>query len=211
MDWISVFGNLSFVLTAISFLMKDMIRLRLVALLSGAFGIVFNTFVAEDPLWLVIFWLTIFMLINLSMLTSTYLKNKSAKFSDDEKELFAALFPELSPFEFFQLIRAGTWQRESKEILFIKAGNNNDKVALIWQGKARIIKKGAEIAELRRGSFLGELSYVKNSVPDADVVLEPGCALLVWKHEELKRWLQSYRDAAPVLNQLLTSDLAAKL
>ena len=211
MDWISVFGNLSFTLTAVSFLMKDMIRLRLIALLSGVFGIIFNFFVAEDPLWLVIFWLTVFMLINLYMLISTYLKNKSAKFSKDEKELFAALFPELSPFEFFRLIRAGTWLSESKELLFIKAGNKNDKVALIWHGKARVIKKGTEIAELRRGSFLGELSYVKNSFPEADVVLEPGSTLLVWKHEELRQWLQAYRDAAPILQQLLTSDLAAKL
>ena len=211
MDWISVFGNLSFILTAVSFLMKDMIRLRLIAVVSGVFGITFNSSVAEEPLWLVIFWISVFMLINIYMLISTYLKNKSAKFSDDEKELFEILFPELSPFEFLRLIKAGTWQRESKELLFIKAGNVNDKVALIWHGTAKVIKQGDEIAELRRGSFLGELSYFKNSVPDADVVLEPGSVVLVWKHEELRRWLQAYRDAAPVFNQLLTSDLAAKL
>ena len=211
MDWISVFGNLSFALTAMSFLMKDMVRLRLIALLSGVFGIIFNSFVAENPLWLVIFWLTIFMLINLYMLISTYLKNKSAKFSQDEQEVFAELFPKLSPFEFFRLVGAGSWLKASKETLFIKAGDENDKVALVWEGKARVIKDGTGIAELKRGAFLGELSYVKNTIPKADVVLEPGSKVLVWKHEDLRQWLLAYRDAAPVLQQLLTSDLAAKL
>ena len=110
METISIFGNLSFALSALSFLMQDMSRLRLIAIVSAVFGIFYNYNVTESPLWLVIFWLSTFMTINLWMLVAEHIRNKSAKFNKDEQELFETLFPELSAFEFLQLLNAGSWK-----------------------------------------------------------------------------------------------------
>ena len=211
MDWVSAFGNLSFALSAFSFLMKDMVRLRIIAILSAIFGLIFNYFVATEPLWLVIFWLSLFLVINLYMVISVFLKNKSAKFNADEKEMFETLFSELSPFEFLQLTNAATWLDQSEKNLFIKEGEKNEKLALIWSGKATVMRNGVEITKLGRGSFIGELSYFNDSIPKANVLIEKGCKLLVWEHEKLRAWLHDYQDAAPVFNKLITSDLAAKI
>ena len=174
MEIISIFGNLSFALSALSFLMQDMSRLRLIAIVSAVFGIFYNYNVVESPLWLVIFWLSTFLTINLSMLVAEHIRNKSAKFNKDEQELFETLFPELSAFEFLQLLNAGSWQTIYSRERFISAQKENLKLALIWRGQAKVLKGKEVAANLKRGTLIGEISFLTGEKPSADVVLDKG-------------------------------------
>ena len=140
MEIISIFGNLSFALSALSFLMHDMSRLRMIAIISALFGIFYNYNVTDSPLWLVIFWLSTFLGINLSMLATEYFRNKSAKFDANEQELFETLFSELSAFEFLQLLKAGSWTSLRSQERFIIAQQKNVKLGLIWRGQAKVLK-----------------------------------------------------------------------
>ena len=211
METISIFGNLSFALSALSFLMQDMSRLRLIAIVSAVFGIFYNYNVTETPLWLVIFWLSTFMTINLSMLVAEHIRNKSAKFNKDEQELFETLFPELSAFEFLQLLNAGSWKTIRSRERFISAQKENFKLALIWRGQAKVLKGKKVAANLKRGTLIGEISFLTGEKPTADVLLEPGSLIFAWDHEKLRRWLSKNSDAASIFQRLITSDLAAKI
>ena len=211
METISIFGNLSFALSALSFLMQDMSRLRLIAIVSAVFGIFYNYNVTESPLWLVIFWLSTFLTINLSMLVTGHIRNKSAKFNKDEQELFETLFPELSAFEFLQLLNAGSWKTIRSREKFISAKKENFKLALIWRGQANVLKGKKVAANLKRGTLIGEISFLTGEKPTADVLLEPGSLILAWDHEKLRRWLSKNSDAASIFQRLITSDLAAKI
>ena len=211
MEVISIFGNLSFALSALSFLMQDMSRLRLIAIVSAMFGVFYNYNVAENPLWLVIFWLSTFMTINLSMLVAEHIRNKSAKFNKDEQELFETLFPELSAFEFLQLLNAGSWKTIRSRERFISAQKLNFKLALIWRGQAKVLKGKKVAANLKRGTLIGEISFLTGEKPTADVLLEPGSLIFAWDHEKLRRWLSKNSDAASIFQRLITSDLAAKI
>ena len=211
METISIFGNLSFALSALSFLMQDMSRLRLIAIVSAMFGVFYNYNVAESPLWLVIFWLSTFMTINLSMLVAEHIRNKSAKFNKDEQELFETLFPELSAFEFLQLLNAGSWKTIRSRERFISAQKENFKLALIWRGQAKVLKGKKVAANLKRGTLIGEISFLTGEKPTADVLLESGSLVLVWDHEKLRQWISKNSDAAISFQRLMTSDLAAKI
>ena len=211
MEVISIFGNLSFALSALSFLMQDMSRLRLIAIVSAMFGVFYNYNVAESPLWLVIFWLSTFLTINLSMLVAEHIRNKSAKFNNDEQELFETLFPELSAFEFLQLLNAGSWKTIRSRERFISAQKENFKLALIWRGQAKVLKGEKFAANLKRGTLIGEISFLTGEKPTADVLLEPGSLIFAWDHEKLRRWLRKNSDAASIFQRLITSDLAAKI
>ena len=211
METISIFGNLSFALSALSFLMQDMSRLRLIAIVSAVFGIFYNYNVTESPLWLVIFWLSTFLTINLSMLVTEHIRNKSAKFNKDEQELFETLFPELSAFEFLQLLNAGSWKTIRSRERFISAQKENFKLALIWRGQAKVLKGKKVLANLKRGTLIGEISFLTGEKPTADVLLERGSLILAWDHEKLRRWLSKNSDAASIFQRLITSDLAAKI
>ena len=211
MEIISFFGNLSFALSALSFLMNDMSRLRLIAIMSALLGIFYNYNVTDSPLWLVIFWLSTFLTINLSMLATEHIRNKSAQFDEDEQELFETLFPELSPFEFLQLLNAGSWKAIHSRERFISARQENFKLGLIWRGQAKVLKENEVAAHLKRGTFIGEVSFLTGEKPTADVLLESGSLVLVRDHKKLRQWISKNFDAAISFQRLMTSDLAAKI
>ena len=65
LSFVDAVGHLSFVLSALSFIMRDMLMLRSVALVSAAVGIYYNYAIPAGPLWLVIFWLSVFSAIHI--------------------------------------------------------------------------------------------------------------------------------------------------
>lgn len=65
MEWVfSAVGHLSFALSAAGYLTADIVRLRVLAVCSVVLGIVFNATLATGPLWITIFWLSIFLVAN---------------------------------------------------------------------------------------------------------------------------------------------------
>ncbi len=72
MTTIDLVGHFAFLIVALSLAMKDIIFLRILGILSGFVGIFYNYFVTTDPLWIPIVWLSIFIVINISMISLFY-------------------------------------------------------------------------------------------------------------------------------------------
>ena len=145
------------------------------------------------------------------MLATELIRNKSAQFDEDEQELFETLFPELSPFEFLQLLNAGSWITIRSRERFISARQENFKLGLIWRGQAKVLKENEVAAHLKKGTFIREISFLTGEKPTADVLLESGSLVLVWDHEKLRQWISKNSDAAISFQRLMTSNLAAKI
>ncbi|SVD43213.1 uncharacterized protein METZ01_LOCUS396067, partial [marine metagenome] len=79
-------GHLSFGLTALSFIMRDILVLRVLAIASCCFGIVYNYFLPAGPLWLVIFWISVFAVIYIVNVVLLCIQNRGITFSDEERE-----------------------------------------------------------------------------------------------------------------------------
>lgn len=60
----AVAGNLAFILNAGSLWMKDIVWLRIVALLASTCFVIYSATVAGGPLYLMIIWSFVFMAIN---------------------------------------------------------------------------------------------------------------------------------------------------
>ena len=72
--------------------------------------------------------------------------------------------------------------------------------------------KGQEVAaNLKKGTLIGEISFLTGEKPTADVVIERGSLVLVWDHEKLRKWISTNSDAAKSFQRMMTSDLAAKI
>jgi hypothetical protein len=87
MTLIDMVGHLSFLIIAFSLLMRDIILLRILSIGSGVIGIYYNFFVAREPLWVPIIWLTVFMGINVYMIVMFYLSNRRSGLSADDLEI----------------------------------------------------------------------------------------------------------------------------
>ena len=64
MNIATISGHLAFGLIAFSFLVKDILYLRVVSILASLFSVFYNYTIPEEPLWLAINWNFIFIAVN---------------------------------------------------------------------------------------------------------------------------------------------------
>ena len=64
MTMLEAVGHISFALGAVSYWVRDEIWLRSLLILSFATGLIYNAMPPVGPLWLVLFWLAVYVVIN---------------------------------------------------------------------------------------------------------------------------------------------------
>ncbi len=204
-------GNLSFALTAFSFYVKDILALRALSILSGAVGVLYNYFIFQGPLWLVIFWLCVFMLINALRIAHLVMERRSVSFSDEERELHETIFRRFSPVEFMKLLRLGEWHEAGPGTVLAVEGEEVDSLKLIYNGEVVIEKDGAEVARSRDGTLIGEMSFIQGGAATATVKAAGPTRYLAWPKEELRKLLQRNPAMNVAMNSVFSIDLTKKL
>ena len=79
-------GHLAFGLIAFSFLVKDILWLRVVSILASLFSVFYNFYIPAEPMWLAINWNIIFVLVNIYHIAVIIYEKRPVKMSSKEKE-----------------------------------------------------------------------------------------------------------------------------
>ena len=204
-------GHLTFVLIAISFLVKDILRLRFLSIIASITGIAYNFYVPARPLWLVIYWNIAFMIINIVQIAIIIKERGAVHFSDEEKELYETLFKNFAPFEFMKLLRVGKWMVAEKDRVLIVEKEPLDKVMLIYNGLVCVEIGGETITHLKDGDFIGEMSYITGGVASATVRAVEPTRYLAWVKEDLRQLLNRNPSMRFAMQNVLSTDLTKKL
>ncbi len=204
-------GNLSFGLTAVSFYVRDMLALRAISILAGAIGVLYNYFLPQGTLWLVIFWLCVFMAINALRIAHLVIERRGVSFSEEERELFETVFKNFAPVEFMKLLRLGVWRSAEVDAILAIEGEAVDELTLIYNGEVIIEKGGAEIARSRDGTMIGEMSFIQGGNATATVRTARPTRCLVWPTSELRKLLQRNPTMDIAMNTVFSLGLARKL
>lgn len=204
-------GNLSFGLTAVSFYVRDMLALRAISIVAGAVGVLYNYFLPQGTLWLVIFWLCVFILINAFRIGHLIIERRGVSFSDEERELFETVFKNFAPVEFMKLLRLGEWRsREADQVLAVE-GEAVEELTLIYNGEVIVEKGGAEISRSRDGAMIGEMTFIQGGHATATVRAARPTRYIAWSQEELKKLLKRNPTMDIALSTVFSIDLTRKL
>ena len=160
-SYIWVIGHLAFFLTAVSFLLKDIILLRGIAVVSSIVGISYNYFSVSGPNWLPIFWLSIFAIINAFRIIGILREKLSINFSEEEKELFETVFSNFNAVEYMKLFRTAEWKNIPAGTTIAREGEQLDGVYMLYNGEVSVERSGTEIGTSRDGALIGEMSFIK--------------------------------------------------
>jgi hypothetical protein len=209
---LDIVGHLSFGLTAISFLMRDILLLHMFAAASGVLGLTYNYFIPEGPLWLVLFWLAIFTLINLTRIIMLTIEKSTIQFSEDERDLYQTLFRKFSPLEFLKLMRLAEWRIAAEGEVLAREDEPVDSLKLIYNGAATVSRDGAELARLRDGNFIGEVTFLQNTAnATATVTAARTTRYLAWSKDELRKLLRRNPAMDTAMSTVIQVDLTGKL
>lgn len=208
---LDITGHLSFILIAVSISLRDMLALRVVSVLSGVIGIVYNYFIPAGPLWLVIFWTALFAAIHLYRITDLLRERRRVQFSDEERELYQTVFRNFAPVEFMKLLNLAEWRHAEPGTELARQDQAQSELALIYNGEVSVSRDGEQIARSRDGTLVGEMSFIGGGNASATVVTLRPTRYLVWQQQALRDLLRRNPTMDIAMQSVFNIDLVRKL
>jgi hypothetical protein len=184
-------GHLAYTLIFFSFLVRRILWLRILAIVAGVASITYNYNISGEPLWIPIKWNVLFITTNVIHIGLILRDKASVKFHGRIKEIYQERFQNFSPMEFKKLLDLAYTRSEPRNKILIKENKNLGAMFLILEGKCSVQASGVELAELGKGDFVGEMSYLTDSASTADVVTKTQIRYLYWDTEKLTKFLSS--------------------
>jgi hypothetical protein len=197
------------VLYLISYLVKDILWLRVLTVVAGAVLLAFYV-LQPVPLWPAIGWNTLFLLINARQIHLLLLERRPVVLPAEALRLHRLAFRSLTPREFANLLRVGAWEDIPAGERFVRRGEALDRVMVIVDGKVDVKTEG-NVVVLGPGRFVGEMSYITGAAPQADVAAAEPTRIVAWPQSELRAFLAKNAELRAMMQMVIGEDLVAKL
>ncbi len=211
MSWADLFGNLSDALIALSYLMTSMLWLRILATLGLATEAVYFYVVGSTTLWVAIVWSMVFMAINVAQLTRLVRELRSMKLIGSERCLKDKTFLPFSLLSFRRLMKAGRIQTLAAGTLLTVQEAPVTHVRVLVDGMASVVVDGIEVATIRAGGIVGEMSLLTGEAASATVTVTHEARSFEITCDELNDLLFEHEDLSAEFHQSVGSALCAKL
>ena len=211
MDLASLAGHLAFGLIAFSFLVKDILWLRVVSILASLFSVFYNYFIPIDPMWLAINWNIVFVLVNIYHIAVIIYEKRPVHMDDKNNELYETLFKDLTPVEYLKISKAACWKTYQPDDVVIRQQHLVPDLILIYNGTIDVKVDDNKVAELRDGEFVGEMSFLTEKSATATCVVKHTTECLVWKQKEFKELLKRNPSLYFSLQTLLSAQVSSNL
>lgn len=211
MNYFQWAAHVASILTMLAYLVKDILWLRFLTIFACIAGICFNYFVPASPLWAVIYWNVVFIAINAVQIGIIVKERSGVHFTPEEKELYETLFKSFAPFEFMKLLRIGRWCKADKGQVLAIESEPLENVMLIYNGLVSVESRGRNIAQLKDGSFIGEISFISGGTATANVKAIEPTRYLSWPKRDINSLLNRNPSMRFAMQSVLSTDLSKKL
>jgi hypothetical protein len=211
MTSLEIVGHASFAIGAVSYWVRDEIWLRGLLILSFLFGIVYDALPPVGPLWLVVFWLTVYTAINIFRIITTLRERRDVKLDDVSAELREVSFPAFTPVEFAKLIRAGEWRTASPGDILTRQGEPVNDLIVVQNGNLSVCVDEREVARLKDGAIVGEMSFINRGPASATVSAKEITRYIAWPQDALRALLMRNPSMLSAMQSAFSSELSRKL
>ena len=197
-------------LYVISYMLTNMIWLRVLAIIAAASTVPYFYFQVE-PLWSALFWQGCFLTVNLVNLLVLLFRMRATHFDDEERQAYEIKFSDLKPHEARPIFKYAERVSLAAGTTLLREGEQNESLFLILEGDCSVIKNGKEVALLKPGHFIGELSFIGNDPVSADVVTAGDAKLMFWDRSRLGPLFRRHALYEAYFHSLCSHDVAGKL
>jgi hypothetical protein len=207
---VALLVNGAYALFLFSYLVRDILKLRLLSLVAGFLLVAF--FLATTPPNLAaVAWNVVFSIINVVQIYILLLERRPVRLSAEEQELHQMVFRSLSPREFKKLCELSTFKEAKPDERIVEPGRALDSLMVIVSGEVHVRAKDGHVASLREGQFVGEMSYLTGKAPAVEVVAARATRYAAIGSDRLKRLLDGSGDLRAAVQSILGVDLVHKL
>jgi hypothetical protein len=204
-------GHLAFGLIAFSFLVRDILWLRVVSILASLFSVFYNWVIPVEPMWIPIGWNFVFVALNLYHIAIIVYEKRPVHMSPKHKELYETMFKDMTPVEFLKITKMADWIQFKSGELITQKGHVVDTLNLIYNGTVDVDVGDKKVAELKDGQFIGEMSFLTEKPATATCVARHDSECLVWKQEQFKELLKRNPSLYFTIQSLLSTQVSSAL
>ena len=207
MNIATIAGHLAFGLIAFSFLVKDILYLRLVSILASAFSIFYNYVIPVEPMWIAVGWNLVFIALNLYHVAVIIYEKRPVQMSAKHRELYETMFKDLTPVEFLKITKIADWVHFKSGEVVTQEKHKVETLNLIYNGTIDVEVNGGKVAELKDGQFVGEMSFLTEKSATADCIVKHDTECIMWKQPEFKELLKRNPSLYYTIQGLLSNQL----
>ncbi len=211
MNYFELATHFASVLTLFAYLVKEILWLRFLTILACIAGIIFNYFVPATPLWAVIWWNVVFIIINVIQIMIIFKERSNVTFTEEERELYETLFKDFAPFEFMKLLRIGAWRVARKGQALTIEAQPLDSIILIYNGLVSVEIGGQQVRQMKDGSLIGEISFITGGPATATVVALEPTRYMAWPKDEMRSLLKRNPSMRFSMESVFSKELIKKL
>jgi len=202
--------NGAYVLFLFSYLVRDILKLRLLSLVAGFLLIGYFLLQKEVSIDGVA-WNVLFSIINIVQIYRLILERRPVRLRDEEHELHQLAFRSLTPRDFKRLCELSSFQDANASERLVEPGKALERLMVILRGEVVVKTNDGRTRELRDGQFVGEMSYLTGKPPTAEVVASRPTRYASIPTGSLKKLLEQSSELRAAVQSILGMDLVHKL
>ena len=211
MNIATIAGHLAFGLIAFSFLVKDILYLRILSILASLFSVFYNFYIPIEPMWLPIGWNIVFVLVNIYHIAIIIYEKRPVHMDEKNNELYETLFKDLTPVEYLKISKAAIWKKFDTGEVVTRQEHLVPDLVLIYNGTIDVNVNDKKVAQLKDGQFVGEMSFLTEKSATATCVVKHPCECLVWKQREFKELLKRNPSLYFTIQSILSAQVSDAL
>ncbi|MCE2981959.1 MAG: popeye domain-containing protein [Parachlamydia sp.] len=208
--WVSVFGHLNFLFFLAAFIMRDILWLRIFAILSSICAIIYFYFQYE-ALWVGIFWEVAIFVVNAVQIVILFYEQGQSFLNEEEKFVYSSIFVNLKPIQFKKLMKLASIVEVDPGKTLIEQGKQVEELFIITKGAVDVSIDHTSVAECKVGSFIGEMSLISGEPATATVTTTEPTRYISWLQTDLKNLFYKDFDIYLALQMTINKDLLKKL
>lgn len=193
----------------LGYLLINQTYLRLTMLCSTSLYILYYFHAAETPLWGAIIVSSLTIVSILLGLAALYARNATWSVPDAHKDIYP-LFDELIPGDFSKVMRIATRETLTEDRVVTQEGKAPGELIFVTKGTF-FVQKGKAQFDVPGPTFIGEVSYLRDTPSAATTTLAAGNEVVIWSRADLARHTRAAPRLKLALDALISRDLANKV
>lgn len=211
MGWNDALGNVSYVLIGFSYLVTNMLWLRVLAIVGLVAESVYFYVAGSGSLWVAIGWSAVFLVINGVQLLRLLRERRATQLQPDERLLKDGVFAPLSLPAFRRLMRAGRWQVLPAGAPLTEQLKPVAQLSVLAQGQASVVVDGKLVAGVHAGGIVGEMSFLSGAPASATVTVTQAARVFSVDSATLQALLDRDDELQAQFHRALGAELAGKV
>lgn len=205
------FGHLSNLIYAVGSSIKGSLALRVSLIVGASIEIMYDLYITTEPLWTSIFWCLIIIALNIYQVILILLYRRKSGLNTREQELYNELFRAMDLSNFRKMMKTARWEVLPENRVVIVENEPADRLFLLSKGVAEVSLMGRPIAQIRSGSFIGEMSLLTGQMPNATVRVRQGATLISWTKHEIHHLQETDENLNNELYAVFSRDIIEKI